>query len=233
MRSARLVGTLAMALMVASLMSCVAEDIPERRRSSNAFRAILLGLANYRDTHGAYPPSAVMNGGDPLYSWRFLILKYIDGKGPEGVASDRSWRDPANQKWRESPFWLYCYGTEKQELSTNVMGVVGEGSAFDVGAAELDDLDGDAILIIEVNGSTVHWMAPGDLDLQRCNGDESGTVCGMRVGTSRRGFHVGFVDGEVWFLSTDTPAGTLRKLMTVEGAATHERDALLSKYRIQ
>src|SRR5438445_2885649 len=42
-------------------------------------RQIALALHNYHDTHGTLPPAAVRGpDGRPLYSWRVLLLPFID-----------------------------------------------------------------------------------------------------------------------------------------------------------
>ena len=41
--------------------------------------SIIVALHNYHDEHGSFPPAYVSDeSGRPLYSWRVLILPYLD-----------------------------------------------------------------------------------------------------------------------------------------------------------
>lgn len=112
------------------------------------------------------------------------------------------------------------------------MAVIGDESVI---AAANDDesqnpLPEDAIVIVEVADSGVHWQEPGDLLT-----DGSCTKPGAepRLGGSPLGFHVAFFDGEVWRLHPDTPVDLVMTFFTVDGALEFDREAVLGKYRVE
>src|SRR6266545_1941530 len=47
-------------------------------------------MHNYNDTHGRLPPAVVYGAdGEPLYSWRVLLLPYMEGEAFEGAEGKR------------------------------------------------------------------------------------------------------------------------------------------------
>jgi hypothetical protein len=116
--------------------------------------------------------------------------------------------------------------------NTNVMAVIGEGTAFDPNRKRLSihDFPNDLILIVEVNNTGVHWMQPGDLSVTELGIALSTSGNGIALGTSDDGFCVGFVDGEVWLLSHRTPPDILLRFCSLEFAVRYERESELAAY---
>ena len=123
----------------------------------------------------------------------------------------------------------YCFFGN---ADTNVMAVVGDGTAFDANKERpaIRDLPKDLILIVEVKNTCVHWMEPGDLAVTEIGNALSRNGNGISLGTSDDGYHVGFVDGEVWLLSYRMPPGVLLKFCTPESAERYDRDNVLAEY---
>ena len=199
-------------------------------RRKDAIKYVVLGIANYAAGHRSLPPLAVFdNDHEPLASWRFEMLNFVDAGRPE-VLSGR-WDNPANRRWNEQAHWLYCFDGDR---STNLMAVTGMGSPFEAPWRDnLETLDFDTILLVEVKDSRIHWMEPGDFPLDQLLRMDEDAPAGRIFGVGPEGFHVAFWDAEVWFLSSRTPVGVLRHFVTVDGAAKHDREALLSKFRIE
>ncbi|MGM0490487.1 MAG: hypothetical protein ACQESR_27495, partial [Planctomycetota bacterium] len=103
-------------------------------------------------------------------SWRYKVLPYVVGVG-SSVDTSRPWNTPANQqglkKWR-----FYSYGKPVDSHSdseavakepipdTNVMAIVGPGTAFGDGnepPMKLKELPPQTILIAEVRSSGIPW----------------------------------------------------------------------------
>jgi hypothetical protein len=87
----------------------------------------------------------------------------------------------------------------------------------------------DTLSIVEVKDSGIHWMEPRDLDFQtltlRVNPP------GATVGLSSHhhdGCYATCCDGGVLYLTNDTPAASLRALLTRDGG---EDKKLLAKWR--
>ena len=59
---------------------------------------MVLALHNYHDTHGLYPPAVVYGDDDkPLYSWRVLILPFVEQDALyKEFHLDEPWDSPHN-----------------------------------------------------------------------------------------------------------------------------------------
>src|SRR5262245_52729538 len=54
-------------------------DAATRVQSSNNLKMIGIGMHNYHSNWGRFPPAVVYDGqGKPLYSWRVLLLPYVE-----------------------------------------------------------------------------------------------------------------------------------------------------------
>jgi hypothetical protein len=69
-----------------------------QKQSMTNLHAIALALHKYHDEYGCFPPAAVFNHeGQPLYSWRVLLLPFLgQAKLYEQFRLDKSWDSPAN-----------------------------------------------------------------------------------------------------------------------------------------
>lgn len=218
------------------LAICVAGCNPESRGTlnsrSNGFYLCIMQL-----TSDAILPDHVVRdkNGVPTCSWRFacdFAVTCRGGANPETVNVKLPWTDPTLAHWRKQRPKKYCFLTD---ADTNVMAVIGDGTAFPPDSRlRASDLPNDLILIIEVQNTGIHWMAPGDLDvvqvakaLSRKNDNQ-----GVRLGTTSDGFLVGFVDGEVWMLSYRTPLDRLLTFCSIESAQRYDRDKLLLPFRV-
>ena len=127
------------------------------------------------------------------------------------------------------------YSFDNPAKTTRIFAITGPGTAFGDNETELPrsikDLDVDTILIVEVRNSGTHWMEPGDFDIrtmpQTINAADGKGISSIH----RTGFHVGFADGEVWYLRNDCPFAELSKFFTIAGAKAHDRQTCLGPYR--
>jgi len=170
--------------------------------------------------------------GRPACSWRFACNPcVVSGARVEDIPDVTiPWKSDKLDHWRHKVVSKYCFsGT----CETNVMAVIGKGTAFEKGKRFLrQDLPRDLILIIEVRDTGVHWMAPVDLDVAKLGNILSGKESRISLGTRKDGFLVGFVDGEVWLLKRDIPKDVLLKFCSREAAAVNDREKLLSDFRL-
>lgn len=194
-------------------------------------RAVYLNLAweelhIYNLDHGALPADVRSKSGVPISSWRFLA------SDPHMFATpfDRStpWDSPANSGASQWPYHVYCLHLNApsgpKDLETKVLAVTGEGTGFSPSRPQvLEELPNDLILLVEVWGTGVHWMQPGDIDVTQ----------GQRIplsGPDGRGACVTFADGAVWYLRSDVPKEAVEKFCTIEGARKHDRTELLRDF---
>lgn len=171
--------------------------------------------------------------GKPACSWRFACYVWVNGGGSATVKmvdTTVPWDSGTLEQWQHTISPEYCLSGTTE---TNVMAVVGEGTGFEKGKRFHErDLPGDLVLILEVQGTGVHWMAPGDLHVSElanilCGGDPT-----ISLGTSQQGFLVGFADGEVWMLAREVPKERLLMFCSREGATLHDREDSLSAFRL-
>ena len=187
----------------------------------------------------------------PRLSWRFLLRQNIPD--PNFLSEEykayflKDWRDfveaaeyPGVRNTGGSGFCLCDHLSTTAKVlelelgAVKIMGIYGPGTAFDLAEAELRlaDLPPDTILIVEVANSDCHWIQPCDIDI-RSVPREINPSPGIGIsGNYNGGFHVGFADGEAWFLSNETPFEELAKFFTVENAQTFDREKILGQYII-
>src|SRR4030095_4901077 len=104
---------------------------------------------------------------------------------------------------------------------TSYVAVVGSGTAWpgakSTKLAEIKDGPSATILIVEVHNSGIHWMEPRDLDA---------SLMPMTINAkSGKGISSGHpqcaqaarADGTVFVLTQDTPAATVRAMLTIAG----------------
>jgi len=217
----------------------------DRDKVAEAMQYALLDLKFYDLRKGRLPaPVQFCRDGRPMCSWRVGLASTNLTRGsllPDGTPIGN--RFPWNHPWfpydSHDPRFgtYYCAGNRlgkgADPLQTTILAVVGKGTAFGQAASHsLRDLDGDTILLIEVSNSGVHWLEPGDLPLKEVSGllrKESGRRIG---GVFADGFHVGFADGQVWYLRRDVPFEAIREFLTVERAGRKQRDELLAPYAL-
>ena len=114
------------------------------------------------------------------------------------------WNSEDLARWRQQVPGNYCFSGTPE---TNVMAVVGEGTGFEQGKRfRHSDLPNALVLIVEVQGTGVHWVEPVDLNVTDLASILSGKESRISLGTSGDVFLVGFLDGEVWML-THSPEG--------------------------
>jgi hypothetical protein len=106
---------------------------------------------------------------------------------------------------------------------TNVMGIVGPDTAFDVQLPEKLKGCENLIFIVSVKDSGVHWGQPGDIDVRNIPPH-------FREGIDGNGFYAMFFDGTIWFIRKDVPLDLLKKFFTVTEAKKMNRYDELIKY---
>src|SRR4051812_38282459 len=156
-------------------------------------------MHGYHDTHGRLPPAVVYGAdGKPLYSWRVLILPYIEQQELyKDFKLHESWDSPHNL--RLLPRMPRTFNPFKKEASsptdsTYYRVFVGKGTAFeDVKAHPLKALTAGPsrpFLVVEA-GEPVPWTKPDELPYAP---DLPVPPLG---GISKEGFRVALGDGSV------------------------------------
>jgi prepilin-type processing-associated H-X9-DG protein len=195
----------------------------------NMMHEIASALLAYNSEHGTFPPAYVVDkDGKPLYSWRVLILPYIDHKDLYNMFHlDEPWDSPHNRRLIDSsraPKTYTCRSDQQASHSrledeTNYVMIVGPGAISDgPHSIRPEDITKDpskCILVVEVYDTGIHWAEPRDLKAEgmsyRINDPDY-------IGISSRhprGANAAFCDGHVEFLEESTEPETIRKMITV------------------
>jgi hypothetical protein len=182
-----------------------------------------LGLAmhNYNDEHGRLPPAVVYGeDGKPLYSWRVLILPYIEKEGLyQKFNLDEAWDSPHNIELLSEMPTTYAPPPGKRAnvpaYHTVCKVFVGKGAAFEGRnglqmPADFPDGTSDTVLIAEA-GEPVLWTKPEDLPY-----DPDEPLPNLR-GLFKDGFRVGMADGSMRWLKWEMSEETLRAVITRNG----------------
>lgn len=179
-------------------------------------------LMAYKREHGTFPPLySVDKNGNPLHSWRVLILPYLDMKeysyqdneDPKKIRLNEPWDSEWNRQFYDScPWWF-----------SEVYPVVGEGTVFESGKAVTPDmvLDGASktgLLIFtfsEVKGW--EWMNPKSFvkleNLEKSLKD--GSTLHSEIGTllwTNDAYYIGLADGSLRAISLKISPEIMRRI---------------------
>lgn len=199
----------------------------------NNLKNVALALRNYASDYGTLPPAYVSDAdGKPMYSWRVLILPFVDRRDLfEQYDFNQPWNSPKNQRLAQTLRFYQCPsdpGAESSDM-TSYVAVVGAATAWpgNTGRAVEDFPEPDrTILLVEVANSGIHWTQPRDVTIADLAGfvrqpgpdGQSGihVLPGGYFHHDDRGIQVAMADGSVRFLPANLPAATLEDLLTVD-----------------
>lgn len=178
-------------------------------------------MHTYQDVHGRFPPAVVYGeDGRPLYSWRVLLLPYLEQEALYSEFKlDQPWDSEHNRLLlARMPSVYAAPGSKARRIPpdhTFCHVFVGKGAAFEGtrGMRLADDFpDGtsNTFLIVEA-GEPVPWTKPEELlyaaeqPLPRLEGP------------FKDGFRAAFADGHVRFIERQTSEALIRGLITRNG----------------
>ena len=177
-------------------------------QSSENLRSIALAVRGYADAHGNPPPAVVRDrSGQPLYSWRVLVLPYLEN-GEEVYRQfhlDEPWDSPSNKK----------LVARMPRVFAPVRRTTNEASAtfYQMLACETG-------VLVEA-GEPVIWTKPVDVS---CDPAKSLPRLG---GLFDDGFHVAFPDGKTLFIPRVMEENLHRDLLMTKANVTVNRSELL------
>ena len=142
----------------------------------NNVRQQIIAMHNYHDTYGHLPPAYVADEkGNPLHSWRILVLPFLDDSGLyEKYNFDEPWDGPNNRKLVDqlgtnSPF--FCPHQPGLGSRTTYKLVTGIGTAFEadrlIKFSDITSGTSSTIAIVEDTTNPVNWMKPEDLSISQ------------------------------------------------------------------
>jgi hypothetical protein len=142
-----------------------------RIRSANNMRQLAIAMHAYHDQHGRFPPAVVYSqDGQPLYSWRVLVLPYID---QEKLYKEFNLEEPWDSEHNKTliakmPATYGLPGVKTKEPFTTYYQVIyGKGAAFEGKEGmrlpgDFPDGTSNTILFVEA-AEPVIWTKPADI----------------------------------------------------------------------
>jgi hypothetical protein len=212
-------------------------EAANRLESANNLKRLALAMHNYHDTYGCFPPTVVYRkDGRPLYSWRVLLLPFLEHDVLyKQFHLEEPWDSPHNKALlaRMPQVFAPPDGKEtKEPYSTYYQGFVGPGAFFEgtipvpgnvlprprgTRLAEITDGMKGTIMLVEA-GEAVPWTKPDDLPY-----DPTKPLPPLG-GLSPRGFNAAFADGAVRFIPRQTSEVVLRRAITRAGGEVFDPD---------
>ncbi len=199
-------------------------------RSASSLGQIGMAMQTYHDVNGKLPPAVAYGKvGQPLYSWRVLLLPYLEqDRLYKQFKLDEPWDSPHNKPLSENTpkCYLPALGGNDPPGLTRYQVFVGPGTAFERDGLtwdEFPDSPANTLLVVEA-GEPVPWSKPVDMaydpgkPLPPLGGVFGKPVHFLCYEVGRRpGFGACFGDGKARFVRGDTAEKTLRGLISRDG----------------
>jgi hypothetical protein len=230
-RSRRIALTAVSTCFVLGLLgqSCVIAQDAARKKSANNLKQLALAMVNYADANnGKMPPATVYSkDGKPLYSWRVLLLPYLEEeKLFKQFKLDEPWDSDNNKKLlgKMPKVFAPVQGETKEKHATFYQVFLGEGAAFEDKQvikypASFQDGTSNTVLIVEA-ADAVPWTKPADL---KYDPKKDPPKLG---GLFKDGFHAAFADGSVRFIKKNVDKKLLHAIITRAGNEEVDLDKL-------
>lgn len=213
-------------ILIALLLPAVqaAREAARRTQCANNLKQIGLAMHNYHDTYNMFPPAfTVDENGNPLHSWRVLLLPFLEQAALyDQFDLNEPWDSPQNRA--AAAFMPATYGCpsspDTSSQSPNYMVINGPGMLFNgptqTATREISDGTSNTLMVVEVSGATTLWTEPVELDASRMTfsiGGGPGEIGSHHPG----GAQVMFADGSVRFMSNTVPPNVLQSMATRAG----------------
>lgn len=211
-------------ILVALLLPAIgaARSAAQRTQSMNNLKQMTLGLHNYADVWGSFPPAVVVDAtGKPLYSGRVLLLPYLE-QNPmfEQFDKSKAWDDPANIHLSQTMLKVFKdpANPDQSSPSTDYFFVVGSNAAFpDDGTtlsfSDITDGTSNTIGFMAASKSNQSWAEPVEITQAELGN-------GLPQSYHRNGTLAGTMDGAVHTLSPATSPSDLQSYSTRNGGET-------------
>jgi hypothetical protein len=229
----------AIALVAGTLVSAVrsARDTANRITcQGRRIQMIGMALQQYHGRFGCFPPAYVADrNGQPMHSWRVLILPYLECHDLYSRYDfAEPWDGPKNRLLRTEMPDVYrcpCYRGQKAS-ATNYVAVVDPTTAWPgdraLAVSEIADGTSHTVLLVEIDDSDITWTEPRDMSLAQAT---DGVNVDRQHGISSNhadGAMVGLADGSSFALPNDADPEAIKAWLTINGK---ESRAVLSTAR--
>ena len=210
-----------LAITAALLLPAVrtARGPARRAQCRNNLKQIAFALHNYESDYGVLPPACTVDAdGNPLHSWRTLILPYVDQEALyHTIDLTKPWDHETNSSTRNTRVSAYrcmAHEVEDQSAATYLAVVTPDSCIASTEGRAFSDVSADhaeTLLVVEVGPQhAIPWMAPQDVDeslLETLRSEDAQPHPG--------GLNVAYVDGSVRFLSIETSQDEWLRLISI------------------
>jgi hypothetical protein len=199
---------------------------------------IARALNAYAADFGTYPtPTVTDAAGKPLYSWRVLILPYLDEAGLyANFQLDEAWDSAANSLLiAQCPDVYLSPGSGINASLANYVFITGSGTVFPPSGplkpAQISDGVDRTLLVVETDNLIHDWSKPFDIDIAKLNSRIGASGPDTIGGTHAEGATAVFADGQAAWLSVDLPAAIVDASISPNGNESIPFDPELFKIR--
>lgn len=191
-------------------------------QSANNIKYLNLAMHAFAAHHGQLPAASVPGAnGQPMTSWRILLLPYLELGGLyDQYDFNQPWDTPTNQRIAVPAPSVYRASLDSRSPpgDTSYVVVQGPGTAFvDAEALTQDDLQqygaSQRVLLVEMHESGIQWLEPRDLHIDQMSFTINDPSRPSIRSKSRRGAAVGMADGSVHWLVPDTTPSAVEALL--------------------
>lgn len=198
-------------------------------------KQLSLAIRQYEQDHGTLPPPYVADDqGGALFSWRVLLLPYLDSSQlANQFRHDEPWDSPHNHSLLYDIPWFRSPRGETAALGeTHFVAVVGPGTVWDPSeSVSLDSIsDGreNTLLLVEIPSRGIAWSEPRDLTIDEAialfcvDPQDIQTYPGYFVSShyrarTNKNLHMALADGSVRRFPPHLEPDDLRALLTPSG----------------
>lgn len=214
-------GGILLALLLPAVQA--AREAARRSQCANNLKQIGLAMHNYHDINGSFPPAYVADpSGQPMHSWRVLILPYMEHQDIYArYDQSQSWDSATNRGiLSQMPSTYQCPTSGTPGQNTSYVVVRGPETIFDADQpckfSQIADGTANTILVVEAPHANIPWTEPRDLDFAEIS------MVINSGGNSAHSDHPGgtqvlFADGSVRYLRSNIPPEQIKAMFTKAG----------------
>ena len=224
-------GATQTAILVGLLLPAVQKvrEAASRTHSTNNLKQLGIALHNYHDVNGRFPPAYVVDkSGKPLYSWRVLILPYIEQDAIyKKWKLDEPWDSPNNKPLSDLAIKVFNDPAREASNKTPYRVFFGNGAMFDAGKPgpmtggtrfqDVTDGTSNTFMVVDAR-EEVPWAAPQELPFDPQKPLPSLGAPGRQVFLALMG------DGSVRAVALGVKEETLKSYITRSGGEVIQPD---------